>query len=111
MFCSPKKYVEHDFLLRELDTTQVRGKSQGAQLFEVLAGSKSVTLEQIRIKSDYQAALDLYRKGEFIRAEESFTALFNTSNDIPSRSMAERCREFIATPPENWLGLVVIKEK
>jgi hypothetical protein len=111
LLCSPIKYVEHDFLLRELDTIQVRGRSQGAQIFEVLAESKSATPEQIRIKSDYEAALALNRKGEFIRAEESFTALFITSNDILSRSMAERCREFIATPPENWLGLVVMKEK
>ncbi len=106
-----KKNVEHDLLLRELDTIQVKGRAQGAQIFEVMAESKSATPEQIRIKSDYEKALTLYRKGEFILAEEVFTSLFKTSDDIPSKNMSERCREYIASPPENWLGIVVMKEK
>jgi class 3 adenylate cyclase/HAMP domain-containing protein len=106
-----KKNVEHDLLLRELDTIQVKGRAQGAQIFEVMAESKKASPEQIRIKSDYESALALYRNGDFVPAEEAFASLFNTSNDIPSKNMSERCREYIASPPENWLGIVVMKEK
>ena len=106
-----KKNVEHDILLRELDTIQVKGRTQGAQIFEVMGESKNVTPEQTVIKTDYEAALDLYRKGEFIAAEEAFSTLYNSSNDLPSKTMSERCREFIAAPPENWLGIAVMKEK
>ena len=106
-----KKHVEHDLLLRELDTIQVKGRAQGSQIFEVMAESNNTSPEQIRIKADYEAALALYRKGEFILAEEAFESLFNTSNDIPSKKMSERCREYITTPPENWLGIAVMKEK
>jgi class 3 adenylate cyclase/HAMP domain-containing protein len=106
-----KKNVEHDLLLRELDTIQVKGRAQGAQIFEVMAESKKASPEQTRIKSDYESALALYRNGDFVQAEEAFASLFNTSNDIPSKNMSERCREYIASPPENWLGIVVMKEK
>ncbi len=106
-----KKNVEHDLLLRELDTIQVKGRTQGAQIYEVMAESKKASPEQIRIKSDYESALALYRKGDFVPSEEAFATLYNTSKDIPSKNMSERCREYIATPPENWLGIVVMKEK
>lgn len=106
-----KKNVEHDLLLRELDTIQVKGRTQGSQIFEVIAEKKNATPDQIRIKTEYEAALDLYRKGDFTQAEEAFVALLNTSNDSPAKTMSERCREYIASPPENWAGVVVMKEK
>ena len=106
-----KKNVEHDLLLWKLDTIQVKGRAQGSQIFEVMAEKKNAPQEQIRIKSDYEAALVLYRKGDFIQAGEAFVSLFNANNDIPSKNMSERCREYIDTPPKNWLGVAVMKEK
>jgi class 3 adenylate cyclase len=106
-----KKNVEHDLLLRALDTIQVKGRAQGSEIFEVMAEKKNALQEQIKIKTDYEAALALYRKGEFTEAEEAFNSLHNASNDLPSKNMAARCQGYIASPPENWMGIAVMKEK
>jgi adenylate cyclase len=106
-----RKNVEHDLFLRELDTIQVKGRSQGSQIFEVLAEQKNATESQKRLKLEYEAALELYRKGEFGLAENKFTSLHQSTNDLASKTMSERCLEYIISPPENWLGIVVMKEK
>ena len=106
-----KKNVEHDLLLRELDTIQVKGRTQGSEIFEVMAEKKNALQEQNKIKTEYEAALSLYRKGEFNEAEEAFNSLHNASNDIPSKNMVARCQGYIASPPENWVGIAVMKEK
>ncbi len=76
-----------------------------------MAEKKNALEEQLQIKSAYEAGLALYRKGEFSQAKEAFVALHNISNDSPSKTMAERCQEYVAAPPENWLGIAVMKEK
>ena len=76
-----------------------------------MAEKKNSLEEQLQIKSAYEAGLALYRKGEFNQAKEAFVALYNISNDIPSKTMAERCQEYVAVPPKNWLGIAVMKEK
>jgi class 3 adenylate cyclase/HAMP domain-containing protein len=106
-----KKNVEHELLLRELDTIQVKGREQGSQIFEVMAEKKNAPPEQVRIKSDYEAALLLYREGKFVEAENKFTLLFEACNDIPSNTMSQRCKQFIDSPPSNWLGIAVMTEK
>ena len=106
-----KKNVEHDFLLRELDTIQVKGRGQGSQIFEVIAENKNASEDQKQLKTEYESALELYRKGEFDLAEKVFTSIYKASNDVASKTMSERCKDYIALPPENWTGIVVMKEK
>lgn len=106
-----KKNVEHDLLLRELDTIQVKGRAQGSQIFEVLAEKKNASESKIRLKTEYEIALEAYRKGDFILAEKRFGSLYQTENDLASKTMSERCRDFIVSPPENWLGVIEMKEK
>ncbi len=106
-----KKNVEHNLLLRELDTIKVKGREQGSQIFEVIAEINNATTEQNRIKTDYETALALYRKGEFVAAEKAFASIFEKTNDLPSKKMSERCQDYISSPPENWVGIAVMKEK
>lgn len=106
-----KKNVEHDLLLRELDTIQVKGRTQGSQIFEVLSEKKDASENQNRLKIEYEAALEQYRKGEFELAEKKFVSLYQSDNDLASKTMSERCREYVISPPENWLGVVEMKEK
>ncbi len=103
--------VEHDLLLRELDTIQVKGREQGAQIFEVIAENENASEEQKKLKSEYESALELYRKGEFHLAEKEFTSIFEASSDLASKTMSARCKDYIVFPPENWSGVVVMKEK
>lgn len=106
-----KKNVEHELLLRELDTIQVKGRGQGSQIFEVIAEKKNATEDQKRLKSEYESALELYRKGEFHLADQAFTSICNSWDDLASKTMLKRCKDFIVLPPEDWNGIVVMKEK
>ena len=63
------------------------------------------------MKPEYESTLELYRKGEFQLAEKAFTSLYKARNDLASKTMSERCRDYIIFPPENWNGIVVMKEK
>jgi len=108
---STKKNVEHDLLLRELDTIQVKGRGQGSQIFEVITEKENASENQKRLISEYETALKLYRKGEFQLAEKAFTSLYKASNDLASKTMSERCKDYIVLPPKNWSGIVVMKEK
>jgi adenylate cyclase len=106
-----QKNVLHDMLLRELDIIQVKGRTQGSQIFEVLNELKNSTDREKNIKQKYEAALSLYREGNFVEAEGLFADLAETYNDLPSQKMALRCREFISNPPENWRGVTIMTEK
>lgn len=106
-----KNNVEHDLLLRELDTIQVKGRGQGAKIFEVIAEKKNASEYQKQLKFEYETALELYRKGEFHLAEKAFTSILKSSDDAASKTMLERCKDYIVLPPESWNGVVVMKEK
>ncbi|MFT4578806.1 MAG: class 3 adenylate cyclase/HAMP domain-containing protein [Nitrospinales bacterium] len=106
-----KKSVEHDLLLRELDTIQVKGRGQGSQIFEVIAEKKNASEYQKQLKSEYESTLEIYRKGEFMLAEKEFSSIYKASNDLASKTMSERCRDYIIFPPEDWSGIAVMKEK
>ena len=106
-----KKNVEHDLLLRELDTIQVKGRSQGSQIFEVVAEKKNASEDQKQLTEDYESGLELYRKEEFDLAEKAFTTIYKAANDLASKTMSDRCKSYIVSPPENWNGIVVMKDK
>ncbi len=106
-----KKNVEHDLLLRELDTIQVKGRAQGSQIFEVMGEKNKANENQKRLRKRYEAALELYRKGDFHLAEKNFMSLFQSDNDLASKTMSERCRAYMVSPPENWVGIIEMKEK
>ena len=56
----------------------------------------------------YEAALDAYTGGDFAGALAGFAAL---ADDPPSRVLAARCRDFLATPPAEWNGVFVAATK
>ena len=89
----------------------MKGRGQGSQIFEVIAENENASEEQKRLKSKYESTLELYRKGEFQLAEKAFTFLYKARNDLTSKTMSEWYRDYIILPPENWNGIVVMKEK
>ena len=55
----------------------------------------------------YEKALSLYREAQFKEALKLFSELdFN-----PAKVMAERCRELLQNPPEEWDGVYTAKTK
>ncbi len=99
-----------DLLFREIDSLRVVGKSQPAQVFELLgqrgaAGIDEPALEALR--AGYARGLACYRARDWAGAEAAFDAcLARAPDDRPSQVMRERTRGFRATPPPpDWDGV------
>jgi CHASE2 domain-containing sensor protein/class 3 adenylate cyclase len=95
--------------VRLIDKAIVKGKSVPLELLEVKhphsADHFDETLER------YNAAFAEYERGGFEKAEGMFAALRDERQDKPGALMAERCRELIIDPPENWNGVYRLKDK
>jgi adenylate cyclase len=101
-----------EFLFRELDLVQVKGKERPIPIFELVdfypGNLRKTTL--VRFFSD---ALRLYRDRHFYRAREGFADILRTfPDDKPSRVYFERCTNYIAKPPPpDWNGVYIAVEK
>ncbi len=96
-----------DFLLRELDRVQVKGRKQALRIYELLGvAGTALPPEQAQMLRLYASALDAYRSRRWDEAEELFgQCLALWPADGPSKLMAERCRAMRdAPPPEDWDG-------
>ncbi len=100
------------FLVRELDLVQVKGKEKHISIFE-LVGLYDSERQKAALFSLFAEALSLYRDREFSRAKEKFAEVLKMlPEDRPSSVYLERCSEYIAQPPpDNWDGVHIAKEK
>ena len=99
--------VGNDFLLRELDKVQVRGRRQALRIYELLGeAGAALPAGQAQMLPLYASGLDAYRHQRWDEAAQRFgqcLALWPT--DGPSRIMRERCGTLRATPPPaDWDG-------
>jgi len=93
-------------MFRELDFIKVKGKDKPVIIYEL-----SDTSNEAIVKS-FEDALSLYRKQQFKDAYKMFQSIVTQYKDKPSRIFAERCKEFIESPPsEEWDGVYVAKTK
>ena len=91
---------------RFLDRIRVKGKTKPLEMFEVLIEPTQKKLELVKV---YESAWRKYEGGEFAEAASMFDEL--KESDKPSRVLADRCYEMIASPPLNWDGAYQFKEK
>jgi adenylate cyclase len=96
-----------DFLLRELDKVQVKGRKQALRIYELL-GVRGTALppRQAEMLSLYAMALETYRSLRWDQASAKFQECLELwPTDGPSRVMRERCRELRESPPlADWDG-------
>jgi adenylate cyclase len=95
------RLVGSAFVLRELDVVRVKGKEQAVRVFELLArsgaGLPDAHQEALAV---YAGALHTYRERRWDDALVRFEqALVLWPDDGPSRTMAQRCRAYRASPP------------
>lgn len=83
--------------LLELDRVVVKGRSQSIGLVEVRDAPVDANL-----RARFDAARAAYNAGEFSAAEAAFVAL--TSEVRAATTLAERCHQLGAQPPEAWDG-------
>jgi adenylate cyclase len=101
------RLVEHAFILRELDMVRVKGRTQVVRLYELIGKAGTVLgPDHQQALWSYAEALEAYRKGMWADALVHFRqALALRPQDGPSRTMAQRCLEYEAHPPEPWDGV------
>lgn len=91
---------------RELDFIKVKGKDKPVTIYEL-----SESMDEAAAKK-FEEALMLYRKQQFKEAKEIFERLESEYADKTSGVFAERCVEFIDSPPgADWDGVYVAKTK
>jgi adenylate cyclase len=99
--------LDGSFLVREIDMVRVKGRTQAARIYELVAAAgadlPAAQDEALRL---YVAALEAYRKQLWGEAFALFSkALAVHPEDGPSRTMAGRCRAYQAAPPaDDWDG-------
>jgi adenylate cyclase len=104
--------VKDTMVCRELDTIRVKGKFSATRIFELIAEGGGTQSGEYDWIGTYQKALELYREGGFEEAAGIFGDLWKGPHaDEASRTMKQRCEDFILHPPENWDGVFTLEEK
>jgi adenylate cyclase len=89
---------------RRLDLIRLRGQTRPIELWEILAHRPDIA---DAVLEAYARGLEDYLAGNWHRALEYFdNVLAIRGDDLPAALMAERCRQFLAAPPESWDGAV-----
>lgn len=98
---------------RELDLVRVVGKNEPIRIYELLDRKNRVTGKQADLVDAYMNGLELYKQMKFADAVEAFNkAIKIHPKDGPSNTYMERCKRFMASPPdENWDGVFTHTEK
>ena len=105
--------VKDQLVLRPLDWVAVKGKAQAVLVHELLGEKGQVAAPALKAVALHCQALELYRARNFSEAERRFLEVGATlGQDVASRKLAERCKEFLAQPPPPaWNGSYAMLEK
>lgn len=107
--------VKDEFLTRQLDLLQVKGKTKPVTVFELMADkSDEPNLQHlVSIATVYTEGLNLYYAQKWDEAIAKFHEVLTIEpNDGPSKTYIHRCEEFKENPPEaGWIGVYIMKHK
>jgi class 3 adenylate cyclase len=98
---------------RRIDLLQVKGKTQGVAVYELLALRDGLSPEQRGLLARWDPAMVAYREGRFSEALAGFEEVLRLApGDRPAALYLSRCRELLAAPPPpGWDGVYVMHEK
>ena len=105
--------VKGKFLVREIDLLRVVGKEKPVAVFELMTDQSGTTRNENAVLAErFSGVLSSYRAGNFQNALDVFTKLAEEYNDPASRIYAERCREYLQSPPPpEWEGVYISRKK
>ncbi|GIW40812.1 MAG: hypothetical protein KatS3mg076_1389 [Candidatus Binatia bacterium] len=86
-----------DFLVREIDRIQVRGKTRATRIFELLGTAGDAAALRTRVDR-FERALRFYREGKFPEARELFSALAREEGGGVAAYYEKRCGERLGSP-------------
>jgi len=106
------------FTWRDLDFVRVMGKTEPAQVYELIAVAGKETEQDKTILKAYHEALELYRSQDWDKAKDAFKAadeledMFPGRKTNPSRVYIPRCDHWKANPPgDDWDGVWTLTSK
>ena len=109
------EHVKGQFICRELDALQVKGKTEPVKVYELIATmEKGVSEDMEKVLEYYNQGLDLYKNRKWDDAIAKFKSALsvNGSEDSPSEAYVERCEEYKESPPpDNWQGEYIMTSK
>jgi adenylate cyclase len=104
------KYVNDDYLCRELDTVRVKGKEEPKCIYEMLLEDNSHNKKLIET---YEQALQLYRDKQWNEAIDFIKkSSIDINNDGPTQQLIKKCSDLLALPKdEEWSAITSLDEK
>ncbi|MFC1608301.1 CHASE2 domain-containing protein [Candidatus Latescibacterota bacterium] len=109
-----RQMIEHVMITRELDLLQVKGKTEGVLVHEVMClksdGLSDTKKEALEI---YHQGLSAYKEMRWQDSIDLFAkALDVEPDDGPSSVYLDRCRLYLDDPPpDDWDGIFVMRTK
>ena len=101
-----RRLLQGGYVLRELDTIRVVGKSRPVRIYELAGEGGEGGPALLAVHARFAEALALYRERRFGEASHLFATLAAEAGDAPSRTYLERCEAYqAAPPPEGWDGV------
>jgi adenylate cyclase len=112
------KACKDKFIWRDLDYVIVMGKTEPAQVFELIAEKGKMPLGYDKLLDAYHQALVFYRNQEWNKAIEAFKTsdeledMFPGRKTNPSRVYIPRCEHYKENPPgDDWDGSWALTKK
>ena len=112
------KACKDKFIWRDLDYVIVMGKSDPAQVFELIAESGNMPLGYDKLLPAYHEALKLYRHQKWDKAIKAFRIsdeledMYPGRKTNPSRVYIPRCEHYRENPPgDDWDGSWALTKK
>jgi adenylate cyclase len=92
---------------------QVKGKTKPVDVFTVMGDGAGQTVTLPLWLARYEEGVQLYRQKRFADAAKLFEdSLRVNPDDYLSAMYLKRCRDYIASPPDdNWDGVFVMTKK
>ena len=99
-----QELVRDRFEFRRVDRVAVKGKTEGVDVFELLALKGDIPVNLRKLMDVYENGLAAYFERDWKFALQHFnTVLKYRPGDGPSQVLAARCRRFmVQSPPETW---------
>jgi adenylate cyclase len=112
------KVCKDKFIWRDLDYVIVMGKTEPAQVFELIAEAGNMPSGYDKLLPAYHEAVKLYRNQNWVKAIEAFKTsdeledMFPGRKTNPSRVYIPRCEHYKENPPgDDWDGSWALTKK
>lgn len=99
-----------EFVTRELDQIQVKGKQDATKIYEPLVRAQVSGAKQNQLKL-FEKGRDAYYAGEWDSAITTFMKVLEFGPDGPSEELLRRAQELKADPPTLWNGVYAFTKK